>query len=166
MGGFSAKPIFPQSFKTAGVTNATPIGDFDPVYNSASNPTYGVIGFQLYQPYNLYAVKKMMTHFKCTFDASVGSALQKISRISLGSSNGFYPSATAPYQNVSFSSSGGVLEFTMDLTNLITPTGDNIVYLYFPKSLVPGDSGWSGHYNQIVLEVWKVDMLYQTVGIR
>ncbi len=163
MAGSTARKIFTQSFKTAAIANQ----GVDAViagYGAYSN--LSCIGFQLYQPYNLYAVKKMTTHFKCTFAASVTAPQQVISKISLGSINGYYPSTTTPYQNVNFTPSNGVLEFTMDLTPLITPTGDDIIYLYFPLALAPGQPGFSGTYSQIQIEVWKVDMLYEVWGMQ
>lgn len=168
MGSQSGSQIFPLSFKTAAMTNLGPGGaaGIDPVYDNIAKPQYGVIGFQLYQPYNIYAVKKMKMHFRCKFAGSVTTPQQVISKIVVGSNGSGLPLSTAPYITVNYTPTSGVIDFTIDLKNLITPTGDNIVFLYLPKALVPGDVGWSGSYNQIQVQVWKLDMLYQTVGIR
>lgn len=168
MGSQSGSQIFPLSFKTAAMSNLGPSASsvgIDAVYDNSANPKFGVIGIQLYQPYNIYAVKKLKMHFRCKFGAGVTTPQQVISKIVVGSNGGGVPSSTAPSMAVNYTPTSGVIDFTVDLRSLITPTGDNIVFLYFPKALVPGDSAWSGSYSQIQIQIWKLDMLYQTLGV-
>lgn len=153
MGNLTADKIFPLSFKTAGIGNV----NCDPVLGSGN--AYSYIGFQLIEPYNLYALKKLRTHFKCSFAAGVASGLQQITKISVGG-------LTAASVPVSYTVSGSYIEFTVDLAPLITATGDNTIYLFFPAALSPSYPGWSGSAGQIQIAVWKVDMLYQVQGVR
>ena len=158
-GAQSAQNIFPISYKTAAVSDRAA----DTIVGTGANAAYSYIGFQLYQPYNLYKMKGLKLHFKCTFAGGVITANQVVQKISVGTALSGFPSTTTPFLLTNFVAVGGTLEFTIDLSTLMTPTGDDTIYLFFPAAMAFATSGVA---NSIVLGIMKVDMLYQTIGIR
>lgn len=169
MGSGTSKKIFPKSFKTVGIDHWL----CDPVQGTGVNSAYSFIGFQVYQPYNLYAVTGLKVRLRMLFASTVPTAEAIIYKIAVGSDgvysydiDGFYPSSTARSVVVNYAPGSSELDVTIDLKNLITPTGDNIIYFFFPAVLAPVNPNWNGNYSQININILKVDMSYQVLGIR
>lgn len=162
MGNRSAKPIFPLSFKVVAVSNK--FVDTIPELNSAFAPTpYSYIGFQIIPPYDLYTTKALQLHFKCQFDAGVSSINKVLQKISVGGTTFSSPNSTSPSVLVNYTPTAGVMEFTINLTSLLTPTGDATIYLHFPAGLSANNSFIPNSINLLML---KAEMLYQVKGIR
>jgi hypothetical protein len=108
-------------------------------------------------PAQLHQVQKLWTHFNLTFAASVASGNRKITAITVQDAQ------TAPtFQRVLTGdiladATTRVIDKQIDLTSMLNPNGDNWIKLTFPYTPASGD---------ITINLWKVDMLVTTIGIR
>jgi hypothetical protein len=151
----SRRVIYPLSYKTAAYASI-PLDSLPFFTPGDPNYAYSYIGFQVVQPYNLYRMRGLRLHFKTTFASGIPSTLTKVQKISVGGFTGG--------MNVDFEPVAGVLDFNIDLSSLMTPVGDDTVYIYFPAGLSAAAPG-ATWYSAIVVEMLKVDILYETFGV-
>jgi hypothetical protein len=100
----------------------------------------------------------MSIHFACTFDSGVPTLEQHIPSISVGSVSG-------PLIPLNYTPVAGVIDFVLDLTSLISATGDNTIYINFPLSFCNWSSWTLVGGFPIYIRILKAEMLYQVIGV-
>lgn len=142
MGVGSKLPIFPYSFKTAGVADLGAIGG-------------GVggkqIGIELVNPSNFYSCESLYAHFVFLHDGT--QAGRNITSVAVQSDATSAPSFSRPLTLNALATALKV-DVGINLTSLRNTTGRNVVMFTF-------DGQVSG-----TIKLLKLDMMYQVEGIR
>ena len=169
MGSSSRKQVYPFQYKSNSVTTAAICGG-NPATAGPNYPRATILGVSV--PDNILRMTSLWVHLVITFDSREAIANQAISAFSVGNVtqgyvNGVYTTTLPTNGNVKTNvvSNGNVIDFSINLQSLLP-------YIYY----FPSTANSSAYFELTfispslvylaTINLWKVDMIYTTLGIR
>lgn len=141
--GFNNIQTFPRTSKSVGVYNKPGVSQT-------------TISLEVLMPQDLYRVYALFTRINITFsDTAAASSVQKFSQVSV--TDGASWNRTLDLSGKA--ATAHTLEWELDLTPLLNPTGRNIITFTFAAGAYPNGGSFT-------CNLWKADMLYSTIGNR
>lgn len=119
-----------------------------------------------YPPLFVYKTKKLFIHVKYTFDVGIATGDQMITRIYVRDTpfgGKFNKPKSEKFMDVNLVADvNRTIEFSMDLSSLISGQTNNYVALRFPVNVGSQARG----NTRDTIGIWKQDLIYQTIGVR
>lgn len=160
------KVTFPYAIKTVGITGV----NAQPYYVNTQDSfqvTYSTeMAFEIFPPIFTYAPVGLYMHLNYTFSSNVPSQYQRIDRIYVRDTPSTYISKSGStvenYLDVNWVADvNRNINQSIDLSSILTGLSTNVVFLRYPVQNYP----FSGR-GADTINLWKLDLIYQTIGIR
>lgn len=158
---------FPYAIKTVACNslNAQP---YSLQSKAPSYLTYACeMGMQIFPPLFTYAPQGLFMHLIYQFSTTVAVADRKIEGVYVRDTPSSYigtgsSSSIEKYMPLNVSADANrKIELSLDLSSLLTGKATNVVFLRFPVN----NYAQAGRLQDTVI-LWKLDLIYQTIGIR
>jgi hypothetical protein len=135
------------------------------------NVISGEYALEIYPPYAIYQPVALFMHLRYTFNAAISPVNQVLQGIYVRDTTSsviapLYGSSIQNYMPLNMTATSNIIDISLDLTSLLTGLATNVVFLHFNQNIAGGGSARGGYSNSDTMNVWKLDLIYQTIGIR
>lgn len=160
------RTIWPLSVKTIALNNVTAL-PYAYTPHSITWTEGAEMGLEIYPSLFTYQPVGLFMHLIYTFNNTLPTADQVLQGIYVRDTSSSYikagGSTIEKYMPLGVPATSGVINISLDLSSLLTGQQTNVVFLHFDANVAASQTRGN---NQDTVTLWKLDLIYQTTGIR